>query len=321
MIASVHCKCLYSIRSDWRRMGETSHDPIAGPVYEDDETAIRSADDVDLHTLPGASVCCMLAASIWKLRALVEVDSVHHHGGTDLYLFQLRRDSVWTVQADIVELGESAGYSLLEYERYNQLWMGGCWYVILSMLRLIPVTDAVLAIYVTMDLILSLMPIKLIMTLNRPKSEKVLIAFLMALGLCATAVSCAKMTTFTTFGSGDPMQATILPSMYAKMEEIIGIIATSLPCLKQPLQLWLHKIGVLHTNPLSRPSFVNTVPTPDTPEMRDQRSSSEGYYPGQLMAEKRGESVSVKPGSANSNGANSNGVEKTASRKEPWESV
>jgi hypothetical protein len=48
-----------------------------------------------------------------------------------------------------------------------------------------------------MDVILSLMPIRLVRALRRSTSEKILIAVLMALGLCATAISCAKMTTFS----------------------------------------------------------------------------------------------------------------------------
>jgi hypothetical protein len=113
-----------------------------------------------------------------------------------------------------------------------------------------------------MDLTLSLMPIRLIRTLNRSQSEKMLIGVLMALGLLATAINCAKMTTFTSFGQGDVMQATIVPSMWAKLEEEIGIIATSLPWLKSPAENWLKKMGVLKEHQLTKPSFVADMSLP-----------------------------------------------------------
>ena len=73
-------------------------------------------------------------------------------------------------------------------------------------------TDIRPGIYIAIDLVLSLMPIRLIRTLNRNTSEKILIWVLMALGLLATATACAKMPTFKSFGTGDPMQGTMKPS-------------------------------------------------------------------------------------------------------------
>ncbi|KAF2820351.1 hypothetical protein CC86DRAFT_119975 [Ophiobolus disseminans] len=128
-----------------------------------------------------------------------------------------------------------------------------------------PIIDygwAVAAIYIVMDLALSLMPIRLIRTLNRSTSEKILICVLMALGLFATAVACAKMTTFKAFGKGDPMQGTIMPSMWAKLEEQTGIIASSAPSLKGPVEQLLKKMGILKEHQLSRPSFVADMSLP-----------------------------------------------------------
>ena len=164
-----------------------------------------------------------------------------------------------------------------------------------------------------MDLVLSLMPIKLTLTLSRSTSEKILIGVLMALGLLATAVACAKMTTYGDFGKGDPMQATIRPSMFAKLEEVVGIIASCLPCLKSPAEQVLRKFGILKEHQLTRPSFVNSVPLPDLPKDHDQ-SSSEGSIPGGKV-DVRIDSVSVKPGSSNSN---PNGHYQT---KKGWEAV
>jgi hypothetical protein len=169
-----------------------------------------------------------------------------------------------------------------------------------------------------MDLILSLMPIRLIITLNRSTSEKILIGCLMGLGLVATAVACGKMTTFADFGKGDPMQATIAPSMYAKLEEVVGIIASCLPPLKAPIEQLLKKMGIFKEHQLTRPSFVNTVPMGTIHDKQeDQRSSGEGS--GSIPAGKdeiRIDSVSVKPGSSESANQAPQGQ-----RKENWDMV
>lgn len=167
-----------------------------------------------------------------------------------------------------------------------------------------------------MDLTLSLMPIKLILTLNRSRSEKILIGCLMALGLAATAVAGAKMTTYNSFGTGDPMQATIAPSMYAKLEEIVGIIASCLPPLKSFFETFLKNMGLLKEHQLSRPSFVNTaVSLPERPQDRDQRTSSEGSFPN-IKDEIRVDSLGVLPGSSGSNKQSG-----SSPQKEHWESV
>jgi hypothetical protein len=130
------------------------------------------------------------------------------------------------------------------------------------------------AIYIIMDLAMTLMPIRLILSLHRSTSEKILVCSLMTLGLFATAVTCAKMSTFTTFGQGDIMQATIVPSLYAKLEEQIGIIATSLPWLKSPVENWLKEMGILKEHQLTRPSCVAmSLPTVDENTAGDSANS------------------------------------------------
>lgn len=157
-----------------------------------------------------------------------------------------------------------------------------------------------LAIYIVTDLALSLMPIRLIRTLHRSKSERILICVLMALGLLATAIACAKMTTFTTFGRGDPMQGTILPSMWAKVEEQVGIIASSAPCLKSPVETLLKKLGILKPHQLARPSFVADLSMPGMPQEQPERASDAESDP---KKEIRVDSLAVRSGtSASSNG-------------------
>ncbi|KAJ4292528.1 hypothetical protein N0V90_009191 [Kalmusia sp. IMI 367209] len=155
-----------------------------------------------------------------------------------------------------------------------------------------------LAIYIIMDLTFSLMPIKLIRSLSRSTSEKLLIGFLMSLGLAATAVLCAKLTTFATFGGGDALQATMLPSVYAKLEEVVMIIACSLPCLKSPAERLLRQLGILKEHQLTRPSFVNTMQLPTVIDT-DQRTGSNGSSrTGKDVI--RIDSVAFKSGSAQS---------------------
>jgi hypothetical protein len=153
-------------------------------------------------------------------------------------------------------------------------------------------------VYIAMDLALSLMPIRLIRTLNRSTSEKVLICILMAMGLMATAVACAKMTTFTTFGTGDPMQGTIMPSLLAKLEEQVGIIATSLPCLKNPVEKLLKNLGILKDHQLARPSFVTDLSMPGMPTAHDEPDSDASST---AKKDIRVDSMAVKLGSSPSN--------------------
>ncbi|KAI8933567.1 hypothetical protein NX059_009300 [Plenodomus lindquistii] len=114
-------------------------------------------------------------------------------------------------------------------------------------------------IYIAMDIFLSLAPIRLIRTLNRSTSEKILIGVLMALGLSATAIACAKLTTFAHLGEGDIMQGTVVPSVYAKVEEQVGIIASSLPCLKSPAENMLKRLGLLKEHQLAQRNYVGAV--------------------------------------------------------------
>lgn len=134
----------------------------------------------------------------------------------------------------------------------------------------------------------------------------------MSLGLLATAITCAKMTTFNDFGKGDPMQDTMKPSVFAKLEEVVGIIACSLPCLKSPAEQLLKKFGILKEHQLTKPSFV--ISLPDMQEDADQRSSSDGSLPSGKDAV-RVDSVAFKPGSANSNSL------QQGNRKDNWEAV
>jgi hypothetical protein len=200
--------------------------------------------------------------------------SILHNRSASYDILVIHRYPVRPMHANQLELGEDAGCQVLEYPADYQLRMGNCLYVYVQNLErsllIIP------AIYIATDLALSLMPIRLIRTLNRSTSEKILIFTLMALGLLATGIACAKMTTFTTFGKGDPMQGTILPSLWAKLEEQVGIIASSLPCLKNPIERLLNSTGILKEHQLKRPSFVADLSLPAVPKDSDEQDSAVG---------------------------------------------
>lgn len=167
-----------------------------------------------------------------------------------------------------------------------------------------------------MDLTLSLMPIRLIRTLNRSQSEKILIGFLMALGLLATAINCAKMTTFSTFGQGDVMQATILPSLWAKLEEEIGIIASSLPWLKSPAERWLKKMGILKEHQLIKPSFVADMSLPTVKDDIEETNSNDADST-KVKGNVRVDSVATALGTKSSN----NSLPKDPNGNNAWQAV
>jgi len=111
-----------------------------------------------------------------------------------------------------------------------------------------------------MDLTLALMPIRILRTLTRTRTEKMLIGVLMATGLLATGILCAKLTTYPSWGKGDPMQDMVKPCAYTKIEELVGIIASCLPTLKAPAERVLRRAGVLTTRFRdTRPSFVRSI--------------------------------------------------------------
>ncbi|KAE9364638.1 hypothetical protein N431DRAFT_563908 [Stipitochalara longipes BDJ] len=116
---------------------------------------------------------------------------------------------------------------------------------------------------IVFDLMLAIMPIKLVRTLSRPLCERILISFLMATGLIATAVACVKLNTYHRnphkWAVPDPLVDMVNPTVYSKMEELLGIIAACMPCLKRPAEEILRRIGLLsevHWPGLSKNSFV-----------------------------------------------------------------
>jgi hypothetical protein len=85
----------------------------------------------------------------------------------------------------------------------------------------------------------------------------------MATGLIATTVACIKPWQYDDithkWQMPDSMVDYIDTTLYSKMEELLGIIAACMPCLKRPAEKVLCRIRVLkdvHWPGLSKPSFV-----------------------------------------------------------------
>jgi hypothetical protein len=113
-----------------------------------------------------------------------------------------------------------------------------------------------------MDLTMALLPLHLLWKLRRPRRERILIGVLMAMGLLATGIAGMKMTFFTSTNTGDGLRDTVESSTWAKLEEIVIIIAACMPCLKRPAERMLKHFGVV-TSQISRsmakPSFVKST--------------------------------------------------------------
>jgi hypothetical protein len=100
------------------------------------------------------------------------------------------------------------------------------------------------------------MPVPLIRGLQRTPREKILISCLMATGLIATGIAGYKMTLSRQANMGDLLSSTVRLALWNKLEELVGIIAACLPCLKAQMEKLLHQIGVLNSRV---PQFVMSL--------------------------------------------------------------
>ncbi|KAH7111786.1 hypothetical protein B0J11DRAFT_598407 [Dendryphion nanum] len=81
---------------------------------------------------------------------------------------------------------------------------------------------------IALDFVLSLMPIAFLRRLRRPLAERIVIAFLMALGLVATAAAIIKTSYMRDFAiTGDTLRDIVHINMWCKIEEQLGIVAYS----------------------------------------------------------------------------------------------
>jgi hypothetical protein len=83
------------------------------------------------------------------------------------------------------------------------------------------------------DFQFSLLPLTFVFKLNRPLSERVLVAGIMSLGLLASIIGCVKFYGFNNIRtSHDPTWATVPWKLASFAEASMGIIASNIPPLK-----------------------------------------------------------------------------------------
>lgn len=83
------------------------------------------------------------------------------------------------------------------------------------------------------DFQFSLLPLTFVLTLNRPKGERLAVACLMGLGLLASIIGCLKFIDFNKIiTTSDPTYVMVIWKMGSLAEAKIGMIAANLPPLK-----------------------------------------------------------------------------------------
>src|SRR3569833_1402892 len=118
------------------------------------------------------------------------------------------------------------------------------------------------ALVILTDFILSLIPLTFIVHIRRPLRERLMILFLMGLGLFASSASVAKIVILQAYGfSNDPAVAQIAGmriALWSNIEEQLGIMAACLPCLKAFFSAVLLRLGLVSER---GPPTQNMYPT------------------------------------------------------------
>ncbi|KAM7211422.1 hypothetical protein V8F06_013200 [Rhypophila decipiens] len=104
------------------------------------------------------------------------------------------------------------------------------------------------AIAVTTDVVFALIPVSFLRKVQRPMREKVVLGFLMGLGVFSAAAVVVKLTYLGPFGkSQDPLYDIVPLATWSVVEELLGIIAACVPTLKSPFEKVLRRVGLLST--------------------------------------------------------------------------
>lgn len=95
------------------------------------------------------------------------------------------------------------------------------------------------------DILLSLSPVTFLRKLNRPVRERVLLCFLMGLGLFATICSIVKTIAVQSFGkSSDQWALALTIATWTVLEQFVAVIAACAPFLKPSLERVLIVLGL-----------------------------------------------------------------------------
>jgi len=121
---------------------------------------------------------------------------------------------------------------------------------------LVRTSNIMLAVLLCTDLIIATLPILAIRKLQMPRRQKVAVIILMGLGFFCTAAVIPKFMSMQGFKTTtDVTWYTADLVMWTMIEVYIGIIATSIPALKKPVEKKLKDWGWMHPSSLdnSRP--------------------------------------------------------------------
>jgi hypothetical protein len=102
------------------------------------------------------------------------------------------------------------------------------------------------AIFLVTDVLFSLLPIVIIRKIRRPLREKIVVCFLMGLGLVASGAVISKILSLRSFGTNpDVTWINGNVAMWGMVELFLAISATSIPVLKHMAERMLKRMGLL----------------------------------------------------------------------------
>jgi len=130
------------------------------------------------------------------------------------------------------------------------------------------------------DLLFALMPLPLVWNLTRPLLERILLAVLMALGLCATAVAALKIYHMNGFDlTSDFLRTIVEMALLSRVEELVLIVAACAPFLKSPTESFLRRFNVSGFRSTMQSLNKIVLTTNDSPHLavNHKTSQSKGF--------------------------------------------
>ncbi|KAK1828735.1 hypothetical protein QBC39DRAFT_312554 [Podospora conica] len=127
-----------------------------------------------------------------------------------------------------------------------------------SAIRIASVTGAVVS--VTTDVGLSLAPISFLWNLKRPLRERLVLGFLMGLGLLAGISSIIKNVMIADYGKPGvhTWAMSVSISTWTELEMLLGVIAACIPFCKPVIESCFSKMGISISN--TKPAITNPSP-------------------------------------------------------------
>ncbi len=131
---------------------------------------------------------------------------------------------------------------------------GQCWDPMIAQ-RSVYVLGAIAAVT---DVIFALIPISFLKNLQRPFRDKVVLTFLMGLGVFTSAAVIVKLNFVGNFGkTGDVLWDTVDLAAWSVVEQQVGIIAACVPCLRTPFERILRRLGLLTRKTINGSGYIN----------------------------------------------------------------